>query len=77
MREGYAVTVSKDGENILTIEHECLSGRELTEAEARVVWDAGEHLKAFAGDPDLTPTCFFCGSSGECSDDCNLTFKET
>lgn len=52
MREGYAVTVTKWGEPILTIERECLSGAELSDDDARAVFDAGKHLCAFAGDPD-------------------------
>ena len=66
MRKGYAVTVSKYGEDILTIEHECLSGKELSDDESRAVWEAGEHLMSFVGDPDADHRCFICGSTDEC-----------
>ena len=52
MREGYAVTVTKWGEPILTIERECLSGAELSDEDERAVFEAGQHLCAFSGDPD-------------------------
>ena len=52
MKEGYSVTVSKWGEPILTIEPHCLSGAELSDDDSRAIWDAGEHLKSFAGDPE-------------------------
>ncbi len=52
MKEGYSVTVSKWGEPILTIEPNCLSGDDLSDDDSRAIWDAGEHLKSFAGDPD-------------------------
>ncbi len=37
MREGYAVQVLKWGEPILTIEHECLSGAELSAEDQRAI----------------------------------------
>lgn len=52
MRDGYSVTVMKWGKPILTIEPNCLSGAELSDDDSRAIWDAGEHLKSFAGDPD-------------------------
>lgn len=52
MREGYAVTVTKWGEPILTIERECLSGAELSAEDERAVFEAGKHLCSFVGDPD-------------------------
>ena len=62
MREGYAVQVLRWGEPILTIEHECLSGAELSEDDARAVFEAGAHLQSFAGDPDVPRQCFACGT---------------
>ena len=70
MREGYAVTVTKWGEPILTIECEYLSGAELSEDDKRAVFDAGTHLKSFAGDPDAPAKCFICGCVGGCDVDC-------
>lgn len=52
MKEGYSVTVFKCGEPILTVEPNCLSGADLSGDDSRAIWDAGEHLKSFAGDPD-------------------------
>ena len=61
MREGYAVTVTKWGEPILTIEHECLSGAELTDEDQVEVRTAGQSLIAFIGTPpDGIPTCVIC-----------------
>ena len=51
MREGYSVTILKWGEPILTIEHECLSGKpDFTTEEEDAIRAAGEHLKSFIGE---------------------------
>ena len=52
MRQGYSVTVSKNGEPILTIEREMLSGAELSAEDEEAIRDAAEHLLAFVGSPD-------------------------
>lgn len=52
MKEGYSVTVSKWGKPILTIEPNMLSGADLSDDDTRAIWDAGEHLKSFAGTTD-------------------------
>lgn len=48
-REHWAVTVSRDGEAILTIETNCVSGRNLTEADEACIRDCARHLLAFVG----------------------------
>ena len=48
----WAVTVSMNGEPLVTTESNCLSGKsDFTDAEADVIRDAARHLKAFIGDP--------------------------
>jgi hypothetical protein len=54
MKDGYSVTVSKWGEPILTIEPNCLSGKDLTEDECEAIWDAGQHLCSFVGRPETS-----------------------
>lgn len=75
MREGYAVQVLKWGEPILTIEHECLSGRELSEDEESAVRESADHLLSFVGDGTPQP-CFACGGVDACVSDCALTIME-
>ena len=59
--EHWSVTVTRNGENLVTIESNCLSGKpEFTETEAQVIRDAAEHLKAFIGPPRETGACPFC-----------------
>jgi len=53
-REGlmqhWSVTVEKDGETILTIESNCLSGKsDLTGDDEAVIRNAAEHLLSFVG----------------------------
>lgn len=72
MREGYAVQVLKWGKPILTIEHECLSGKELNEDEEQAVRECAEHLKSFAGEPASETPCFLCNGVEECNDGCPL-----
>jgi len=45
----WAVTVSRNGEEIVTIESNCLSGRELSNEDERVIRNAAEHLLSFVG----------------------------
>jgi hypothetical protein len=52
MRAGYSVTVSKNGEVILTIEREMLSGAELSREDEEAIREAAEHLLAFVGPAD-------------------------
>lgn len=50
MREGYAVMIAKNGETILTIERQMLSGAELSSEDEEAISDAARHLLAFVGD---------------------------
>ena len=49
--EHWAVTVSPDGEEIVTIESNLLSGREITAEDEATIRMAAHHLLAFIGDP--------------------------
>jgi hypothetical protein len=60
MAEHWAVTVERGGEKIVTIEANCLSGRDLSQEDEQTVRTAAHHLLAFIGDPapkveDATP----------------------
>lgn len=75
MREGYSVTVSKNGEPILTIDRTMLSGiATFSDDERAAIRDAGEHLLSFIG-PEKT-ACFVCGGIDECWDNCALKSDE-
>jgi hypothetical protein len=50
MSEHWSVTVSRDGEEIVTIESNSLSGRELTSEDEAAIRLAAHHLLAFIGD---------------------------
>lgn len=77
MREGYAVTVSRWGEGILTIEREMLSGNpDLSDGDQRAIWEAGQSLMSFVGDPDAQKECFACGGVDRCKDDCPISELE-
>ena len=48
----WSVTVCMNGENLVTIETTCLSGKpEFTDEEAQIIRDAAAHLEAFIGKP--------------------------
>jgi hypothetical protein len=47
----WAVTVSRGGEEIVTIESNCLSGSELSPEDEDTIRTAASHLLAFIGDP--------------------------
>lgn len=51
MAEHWAVTVYREGEEIVTIESNCLSGRELTPEDEAAIRTAANHLLAFIGEP--------------------------
>lgn len=51
----WAVTVSRNGEDIVTIESNCLSGREIGPEEELAIRIAANHLLAFIGDPHAKP----------------------
>jgi len=46
----WSVTVERNGKNIVTIESNCLSGREISEEDERVIRRCACHLLAFIGD---------------------------
>jgi hypothetical protein len=52
--EHWAVTVERNGEKIVTIESNCLSGRELSAEDEQTIRTAALHLLAFVGDPTQT-----------------------
>lgn len=72
MREGYSVTVFKDGEPLVTIDCAMLSGQDPLSAEdIAAIRDCGEHLSAFAG-PEKQE-CFACGGVDACRPDCPVS----
>ncbi len=46
----WGVSVSRNGDNLLNIETNCLSGRELDEEDYRVIRMAALHLLSFIGE---------------------------
>lgn len=70
-QDHWSVTVRRNGEEIVTIESNMLSGRELSSEDEAVIRQAAEHLMAFVGDGKPTP-CFVCGGVEACRDDCEL-----
>lgn len=50
-QDHFAVTVHRDGEHVVTIETNCLSGRNITAEDEQVIRGAALHLLAFIGDP--------------------------
>lgn len=51
MSESWSVSVELNGENVVTIEPDCLSGRKIGPAEEDAIRSAACHLLAFLGDP--------------------------
>ena len=51
MRDHWAVTVERSGERVVTIDTNCLSGRELEPDDEEAIREAAHHLLAFIGDP--------------------------
>lgn len=49
----WAVSVSREGETILTIESNCLAGRDLSAEDQQCVRDCARHLLSFVGDNPL------------------------
>jgi hypothetical protein len=56
--QSWAVTVERNGEQIVTIESNCVSGRDISDEDARVIRTAAHHLQAFLSDPE--PACELC-----------------
>lgn len=62
--ETWAVTVERNGEQVVTIASTCLSGRDLSAEDERVIRDAAQHLVSFVGrvaEPAIA--CPACGVS--------------
>lgn len=71
MRSGYSVTVTKNGEAIVTIGPD-LSGVDcLSDEDADAIREAGESLIAFIGPPG-PHACFACGNVGGHEAECPL-----
>jgi hypothetical protein len=49
----WSVSVELNGENVVTIESNCLSGREVGPVEEEIIRTAARHLLAFIGDAPL------------------------
>ena len=49
-KDHWAVTVERNGEQIVTIETSCISGRELSHDDEDAIRTAAHHLLAFVGD---------------------------
>jgi hypothetical protein len=49
MKDHWAVTVECNGEKIVTIESNCLSGRDISPDDEEVIRTAAEHLLSFIG----------------------------
>lgn len=47
----WSVTVERNGEQIVTIETNCLAGREISTEDEEAIRTAAHHLLAFIGDP--------------------------
>jgi hypothetical protein len=45
----WSVTVERNGENVVTIESNCFSGREISEEDERVILIAARNLLGFIG----------------------------
>ncbi len=51
MTDHWSVTVSRNGEEIVTIESNSLSGREIGPEDGAAIRTAARHLLSFIGDP--------------------------
>ena len=51
----WAVTVWRNGDSILTMESNCLSGRDLSPDDEETIRDCGRHLLAFVGAAPRVP----------------------
>lgn len=51
--ESWAVTVERNGEQVVTIASNCLSGRDLSADDERIIETAARHLLAFLGHSEL------------------------
>lgn len=62
----WSVTVERNGEPILTIGHNSVGGRSLSESDQEVVRNAAAHLKAFVGErkPEICECASFAKAKG-------------
>lgn len=51
MNDHWAVTVERSGEKVVTIETNCLCGRDIGTEDTVAIRNAAHHLLAFIGDP--------------------------
>lgn len=51
MNEHWSVSVERNGELVVTIETNCLSGRDISDADAETIRTAARHLLSFIGEP--------------------------
>ena len=64
-RDHWSVTVSRNGEELVTIESNCLSGKsDLTDEDGDVIRAAAEHLHSFIG-PKRLDHCPICGQKDD------------
>lgn len=52
----WAVSVDRDGQNIVTIESNCLSGRNLSAEDEETILGAAQSLLSFIGQPPSNPS---------------------
>lgn len=50
MKDHWAVTVERNGERVVTIESNCLSGRDLSPEDQEAIRTAAQHLLSFVGE---------------------------
>lgn len=56
MSDHWSVTVERNGERVVTIETNCLAGRETSAEDEEAIRTAAQHLLAFIGDPAPRPS---------------------
>lgn len=61
MNNHWSVSVFRNGENVVTIESNCLSGRNLSAEDEATVRDCARHLLAFVGDGSWA--CVLCSEA--------------
>lgn len=52
MKDHVSVTVYRNGESVVTIETNCLSGRDISQADEEAIRWAAHNLLGFIGEPD-------------------------
>lgn len=54
--QSWAVMVERNGEQVVTVASNHLSGRDLSAEDERVIRMAADHLRAFVGEPSALPS---------------------